>query len=301
MTTSLRVAVKVSLDLSAPARRWCGMRRPPGSSWNPNIHAESPPVTRLLFQARGSVRKWALVAGFRTSYGTECACKQGRNLSIRYREVIETLQECDDPFFEIAHKCCPMFHPRRREQSDWSIRSLKVCMQSAVTDAARFQPGRFGQGWKLSRVFMPCVRGKQTGWAWMRVWQRPPSSHGGQNRQGQMTLRRRQAVCPEDVHGMPITCPWLRPWARCRTSCDASCAPDAPATRCVPLLDQRWPSSAGCQRRSLPLPWPWPVGSAHGTFRESGQRRSTACLSATACVPPCLPLASRVLSRALAL
>ena len=96
----------------------------------------------------------------------------------------------------------------------------------------------------------------------------------------------------ENVHRMPVTCPWLRPWARCRTSCDASCAPDAPATRCVPPLDRRWPSSAGCQRRSLPLPWPWPVGSAHGTFRESGQRRSTACLSATACVPACLsPLA----------
>ena len=139
---------------------------------------------------------------------------------------------------------------------------------------------------------MPCVRGKRTGWAGMRVWQCPPGSQGGHNRQGQMTLRRRQAVCPEDVHGMPITCPWLRPWARCRTSCDASCAPDAPATRCVPPLDRRWPSSAGCQRRSLPLPWPWPVGSAHGTFRESGQRRSTACLSATACVPACLsPLA----------
>ena len=40
-----------------------------------------------------------------------------------------------------------MFHPRRREQSDWSIRSLKVCMHSAVTDAARFQPGRFVQEW----------------------------------------------------------------------------------------------------------------------------------------------------------
>ena len=74
---------------------------------------------------------------------------------MRYREVIETLQECDDPFFEIAHKCCPMFHPRRREQSDWSIRSLKVCMQSAVTDAARFQPGRFVQELKLSVLSCP--------------------------------------------------------------------------------------------------------------------------------------------------
>ena len=78
---------------------------------------------------------------------------------IRYREVIESLQECGDPFPEIAHKVCPMFHPRRREQSDWSIRSLKVCMHTAVTDAARFQPGRFVQELKLSVLSCPVFGG----------------------------------------------------------------------------------------------------------------------------------------------
>ena len=163
MTASFRVTVKVSLDLSAPARRWYGMRRPPSS------FCETKQARRVATRDIAYCCRQGLVFG-RRPWRLDSDPLMGQCAHASMAETCHPVWRGDRKFTGMRRSLprnssqgLPHVSPTQ-ERAERLEHPVTESLHAQCSDrCCKVSTGEIRARMETLRVVMPCVRGNRTG------------------------------------------------------------------------------------------------------------------------------------------